>query len=302
LSTTSIIAHLLSAPPDAIVSGWQPMDGVAFDLFTRRLVEWARNSDDVIGVVALGSTAATTRPPDRYSDHDVFVVTVDGAAQALRDDVSWLPDADRIALCHADTEHGRGVVYDDGHLVEMAVFELGELHVVRVNAYRVLYDAADIAARLVGLASSTTDWAGGVDADGSARFAGFVEQIIVGVSRHARGERLSANERIRGQALTHVLGLIRDFVPTERASAADNLDPHRRFEQTHPALGERLGDALEWPLADLAELLVAIVEQEVAPRLTIETERPLGAVRLVLDDYATVASSARRRAQRTTAM
>jgi hypothetical protein len=112
---------------------------------------------------------------------------------------------------------------------------------------------------------------------------GFVEQIIVGVSRHARGERLSANERIRGQALTHLLGLIRDFVPTERPAAADNLDPYRRFEQTHPALGKRLGDALQRPLAELAGLLVEVAEQDVAPRLTIETERPLAAVRLVLD-------------------
>jgi hypothetical protein len=259
------------------------MDGVAFAAYTRRLVEWARSRGDVLGVVALGSTAATTHPPDRYSDHDVFVVAVDGAAQALRDDVGWLPDADRIALCNADTEHGRGVVYDDGHLVELAVFELSELHVVRVNAYRVLYDTGEIADRLMGLASTTTDWASHVDVDGSARFAGFVEQIIVGVSRHARGERLSANERIRGQALTHLLGLIRDFVPSDRPAAADNLDPHRRFEQTHPGLGARLGDALEGPLDELAGLLVEVAEQHVAPRLTVETERPLAAVRLVLE-------------------
>jgi hypothetical protein len=259
------------------------MDLVAFDAYTRRLVDWARSRGDVLGVVALGSTAATTHPPDRYSDHDVFVVTVDGAARALRDDVGWLPDAERIALCHADTEHGRGVVYDDGHLVELAVFDLSELHVVRVNAFRVLYDAGDIAERLAGLAASTTAWAGEIDPDGSARFAAFVEQVIVGVSRHARGELLSANERIRGQALTHLLGLIRDFVPAERPAAADNLDPHRRFEQTHPALGRRLCDALGSPLGDLAGLLVEIAERYVAPRLTIETERPLAAVRLVLD-------------------
>jgi hypothetical protein len=116
------------------------MDGVAFEAYTRRLVEWASSPCDVLGVVALGSTAATTHSPDRYSDNDLFVVTVEGAADGLRDDVGRLPDAHRIALCHADTEHGRAVVYDDGHLVEVAVFELGELHVCRVNAYRVPHD------------------------------------------------------------------------------------------------------------------------------------------------------------------
>jgi hypothetical protein len=157
------------------------------------------------------------------------VVTVDGAAHALRDDVGWLPDSHRIALCHADTEHGRGVLYDDGHLVE---------------------------------------------------------QVIVGVSRHARGERLSANERVSGQALAHLLGLIRDFVPTERPAAVDNLDAHRRFELAHPELGRRLDDALEGPLTELASLLVDIAERYVAPRLAIETARPLAALRMVLDRTA----------------
>ena len=121
-----------------------------------RLVRWAERRSDVLGVVALGSTAATDHRPDRYSDHDLFVVTVDGAAQALRDDVGWLPDAHRIALCHTETRHGRGVVYDDGHLVEIAVFEPGELHVCRVNAFRVLHDTGDVAAWITALASTTT--------------------------------------------------------------------------------------------------------------------------------------------------
>jgi hypothetical protein len=263
------------------------MDEVAFEHYTRRLVQWARTRHDVVGVVGLGSTAATTHLPDRYSDHDLFVVTVDGAARGLRDDVGWLPDAERIALCHADTEHGRGVVYDDGHLVEIAVFDLGELDVVRVNAYRVLYDTGGIAERIAALESSTTAWAAGVDPDGSARFAGFVEQVIVGLGRYARGERLSADERIRGQALTHLLGLIRDFVPSERPAAVDNLDPHRRFEQAHPELGRRLGEALEGPLRDLAAVLVEIVERHVAPRLTIETARPLAALRAVAGEAPT---------------
>lgn len=258
------------------------MDVITFEAYTRRLVEWAVGRDDVLGIVTLGSTAATTHPPDRYSDHDLFVVTVDGAAQSLRDDVRWLPDADRIALCHADTEHGRGVVYDDGHLVEIAIFELDELHVVRVNAYRVLYDTGCVAERLAALATITTEWAKRLDPDGSARFAGFVEQVIVGVGRHARGERLSANERIRGYGLTHLLGLIQDFVPTERPAAVDNLSPHRRFELAHPELGRRLGDALEGPLTELANILVEIAERLVAPRLPIETERPLAALRAAL--------------------
>ena len=166
-------------------------------------------------MVALGSTAATDHRPDRYSDHDLFVVTVDGAAQALRDDVGWLPDAHRIALCHTETRHGRGVVYDDGHLVEIAVFEPGELHVCRVNAFRVLHDTGDVAAWITALASTTTAAQAAADPDGTERFAAFVQQMIVGINRNARGEHVSANARLRGQALELLLSLLRDLVPAD---------------------------------------------------------------------------------------
>ena len=216
------------------------MDADAYDDYTRRLVRWAERRSDVLGVVALGSTASTDHRPDRYSDHDLFVVTVDGAAQALRDDVGWLPDAHRIALCHIETRHGRGVVYDDGHLVEIAVFEPGELHVCRVNTYRVLHDTGDVAAWIAALASTTTAAQAAADPDGTERFAAFVQQMIVGINRDARGEHLSASARLRGQALELLASLVRDLVPAAPDAAIDNLDPHRRFELAHPEIGRRL--------------------------------------------------------------
>ena len=82
------------------------------------------------------------------SDHDVFVVTTDGVAGPRAYDLSWLPAAERIVLVFPETVHGRGVVYDDGHLVELAVFDNHELELARVNVYRVFLDRAGIADRL----------------------------------------------------------------------------------------------------------------------------------------------------------
>lgn len=259
------------------------MDDDRYQDYTRRLVLWAAGRADVLGVVALGSTAATDHRPDRYSDHDLFVVTVDGAAQALRDDVGWLPDAHRIALCHIETRHGRGVVYDDGHLVEIAVFEPGELQVCRVNAYRVLYDTGDVASWMVALASRTSAAQADADPDGTGRFAAFVQQMIVGINRNARGERLSANARLRGPALELLLSLVRDLVPAAPDAAADNLDPHRRFELAHPEIGRRLVTAADGPLDTLAHELVAVLEQHVVARLPIDPSRALAALHRVLD-------------------
>lgn len=58
----------------------------------------------------------------------------------MRSTSSWLPHAERIALWFPETPHRCKAVYDDGHLVEYAVFTPDELQVARVNDYRVLLD------------------------------------------------------------------------------------------------------------------------------------------------------------------
>ena len=67
-----------------------------YDRFLAVLTEWAEGDPRVLGLVVLGSTAGVGRRPDEWSDHDFFVVSRDGAADELRADRSWLPDADRI--------------------------------------------------------------------------------------------------------------------------------------------------------------------------------------------------------------
>jgi len=85
----------------------------------------------VIGLIAVGSTAAVTHHPDEWSDHDVFVVTTAGASAGLLEDPSWLPDAGRIVMWHTETPDGRAAVYDDGHLIELAVAAQARVIVTR---------------------------------------------------------------------------------------------------------------------------------------------------------------------------
>ena len=106
--------------------------------------------------------------------------------------------------------------------------------------------------------------------------------MIVGINRNARGEHVSANARVRGQALELLLSLVRDLVPAQPDAALDNLDPHRRFELAHPEIGRRLVTALDGPLDALTHELVAVLEEHVVPRLRIDTSRPLAALHRVL--------------------
>lgn len=257
------------------------MTPAAYQQYLDDLMSWARTRPDVLGVVGLGSTAGTAHQPDEHSDHDIFVVTAPGAAAPLRDDLSWLPESGRIVMVYAETVHGRGVVYDDGHLVELAVFDDAELELARVNSYRVFVDRGGLSDRLVAMAAREDS--APPDPDGTRRFHEWVVQVVAGVGRAARGEQLSANERLRGRAMSDLVGLLSAFVPAEQPAVLDSLDSHRRFEHAYPHLGARLAAALESPLHRTAEVMVDVVEEHLLGRVEAVTPAVIRAVRAVIE-------------------
>lgn len=258
------------------------MEAVEYQRFTRDLVAWAVSESAVMGLIAVGSTAAMTHDPDEWSDHDVFVVTIAGASAGLLEDPSWLPDSERIVMWHTETADGRAAVYDDGHLIELAVFEDLSLPPLSVNDHRVLVDKTDLTARFANLERETTVRVADTDPTGSRRFRQIVVQLIVGLGRDARGESLSAHERIRGQALTHLLSLVRDFVPAENDTPTDDLDPYRRIERAHPEICGCLNALLTAPLPELAETILSLVEEHLSDRVPAFSAESLAAVRAVL--------------------
>ncbi len=230
------------------------------EAWTAQLTAWATGHPDVIGLIGAGSTGGVARRPDEFSDHDVLVFTRNGVAVDMRTDLSWLPEPERIVYIHTETIHGRGVIYDDGHLFEVAVIDDAELEVIRLNDYAVLVDKAGLAERLEAVRYQTGIEASANDPGGTSRFGHFLQDMIVGVNRYARGERLSGNSRIRGRATTNLLGML-------GTGSGDNLDPHRRFEHDRPALAERIDAALDSPLPVTAHELATIARQELPERI-----------------------------------
>ena len=223
--------------------------------FSEHVRTWAASHPDVIGLVAVGSMAERGRMPDEWSDHDFWVVAADEAVNGIRDDQSWLPDAERIVLAYVETEHGRNVLYDDGHLIEYAVFRHDELEITRANDYRVLVDKADLEARMAAIARTSADEP--VDLD--TTFGRFVGQLVIGLTRYGRGELLSAESMINKWAMENLLTLLGRIAPPETKAPLDNLDPRRRFESAFPALGIRLRGAADLPAT--ASVMVDIAEQ-----------------------------------------
>jgi len=238
----------------------------AYAAFSEALRARVEADPRVVGLVALGSMARRDYEPDRWSDHDFFVITRPGEQETFRADLSWLPLSERIVFSYRETPHGVKALYEDGHLVELAVFDPEELRVARVNRYRVLLDRADIEPRLADLAAATAG-AGEARADDAWLLGQFLTGLLVGATRFARGERLSGRLLLASQALRPLLILLARHVPSDRRDLCDNLDPFRRFELAYPELGGELGAVLGRETRAAALGLLEIASRELGRRI-----------------------------------
>ena len=205
--------------------------------YSARLTESLSARGEVVGLVFVGSAAETDRV-DEWSDHDFFVITKSGFAEAMRNDLSWLPDSASIAIVPRETEHGLKVVYEAGHVLEFAVFNDEELELAAVNSFAVAFDKTDITERIEAIAERSVP----KPFDAKTEFELFLATMLIGVGRARRGETLIAGQQIRSYCLRHALGLIRQWVPVAAGTenSGDSLDRFRRFEFQYPEIALQL--------------------------------------------------------------
>lgn len=251
--------------------------------FVESLTGTLADDERVLGLVALGSMAEVDYFPDRWSDHDFFVIVRDGAQEHFRSDLSWLPYATDVAFAFRETAHGLRAVYRDGHLVEFAVFDVEELRLAKVNRYRVLLDRERIEERLAQVREATSRAGRAAIADEAAIFGQFLTNLLVGIARHSRGERLSGRQFVKGHALFHLLVLLRAHMPSEQRSVLDDLDPLRRIELAAPSLGHEIDEILDQDTPSAARGLLRIAIRELKDTLT---NYPANAVAAVAERLA----------------
>lgn len=219
-----------------------------FDAYLQELIASCRENAAITGLVLMGSTADRARV-DEWSDHDFAVITPTADIEQLRGDLSWLPRHEQVVASAREHHDGFKVVYDDGAVIEFAVTDLAGLATFYANDWEVAYGGPPVVEVMESVAAKPAP------ADGSV--AVLLAALLVGVGRARRGEVLSGGASVRGLALEHLLVLLRTDVP-------DNLDPRRRFEFAHPALGAELVAAQELPVEECARAMLAVAERELA--------------------------------------
>lgn len=214
-----------------------------YNTFTRQLVQNLQQNERVLGLIAAGSMAQKSHQPDHWSDHDFLVIVQSGEQESFRQNLQWMPEPEKIIFAHRDTEHGLKVFYEYGHLTEFAIFDSVELHVMKVNDYRILIDRdSTITSAVRGIKRKTTLHSA-PPAD-HFLFGQLIAHVFVGAGRYARGEKFSAHAFIKGYALNDILSLFAKHLDAPNKTRLDNLDPLRRFEVVYPDLAAEIHQIL----------------------------------------------------------
>ncbi|GGK92819.1 hypothetical protein [Deinococcus radiotolerans] len=210
----------------------------------RRLDDIAAGLDAsgrALALLGLGSVGAELDRLDRHSDLDFFVVAREGQVGALLDDLSWLGDG--LTCAFRNTGDGFKVLFEGGVYGEFAVFSEAQLRSAAFINARVIWLAPDAPTDLP-LHVRPPGSAGRLSAAQRTHHLGeALTNLLVGVRRFERGERLSAWQFTQVYALGHALALAADAAPAAPGHA-DPFSVERRFEQRYPALAGRLAACL----------------------------------------------------------
>jgi lincosamide nucleotidyltransferase B/F len=180
-----------------------------------------------LALLGLGSCADQARLDD-HSDLDFFVIVQPGSAHHWRDHLDWLEDAGDLTFAHRNTPDGCKVLYTDGVFCEFAVFEPAQLPSIPFAPGQIIWARDGFDTGLLEPLNRHEP----TDPDWHAREA--LTDLLIGLKRLHRGERLSGADLINHHAARHVI------LAVDLPVGGDPFDPIRRLEQRSPELASQL--------------------------------------------------------------
>jgi hypothetical protein len=207
--------------PDRLLAG---LDAIAVSLSGR---------PQALALLALGSCGLERARLDAYSDLDFFVIVEGSAKQSFIENLDWLTTGAPLVFAHRNTVDGWKTLNSDGVLCEFAVFHAGELAHIPFAEGRVVWarDGFDVA-RLTPSSQHYHD-----DPEWLAVEA--MTNILVGLKRYLRGEKLAASRAISVDAVDQVARVL------QANKGEDLFNPWRRIEATNSNTARELQTALD---------------------------------------------------------
>jgi lincosamide nucleotidyltransferase B/F len=233
--------------------------------------------DDALALLGLGSVGIETHRLDAFSDLDFFVLVKDGAKHRYLSNLDWLAAAHPLAWHFQNTVDGHKALMTDGVFCEFAVFEVHELGRIPYAPGRFVWrrDEVDEA-----LATSAQTPPGRHGADWLVGEA--LANLMIGLQRHARGEKLAAMRAVQVHALDRVLEFLeqRRHVSSNASVSRDPYNIDRRIEARQAQLFQSLplwAGGYEHTVSAALALLSCLEEHEVVPASVATHVRRLAA-------------------------
>lgn len=221
-----------------------------------RIANVLRRDTDALALLALGSVGKERERIDEYSDLDFFVIVRDGAKRRFIDDLWWLHDAQPLVWNFQNTADGHKALMFDGIFCEFAVFERGELANIPYTPGQFVWRRDEIEESLARPRQALPQAREREWLVGEA-----LSNLLIGLGRYARGEKLAAMRMVQVYALDRLLEIKEQSV-SATTSPRDPFNVDRRVERrlasATPALDVLAGGYAHTP--DAAALLLEELE------------------------------------------
>lgn len=266
----------------------------AFDALVARIEKWARNREDIRGLLILGSRARRIKPADAWSDLDLLLITTD--PDAYLGSSGWLDDLGTVWITFLESTPAGGierrVLFAGGLDVDFAVVPAAaaealvdrgvppEVAGIVNRGVRVLLDRDGLVSRLVRRCRAAAASLSGPAAPGQAD----LDQLCHDFWYHAvwvakklrRGEVWTALDCCDGYMKRRLLTLLEWQARARRGPGWDTWHQGRFLEQwADPHVVAALRGAFaHYDAADVRRAL--LVTMQVFRRAAVETAGLLG--------------------------
>lgn len=214
------------------------------ELLLQRLEAIGRSLEEskhALALIGLGSVGTELERLDHHSDLDFFAIVEDGHKARYIEKLDWLSNIFPVAYYFRNTVDGYKLLYADGIFCEFAVFNLDELEGIPFSAGRVVWkrlNVEDSVAIPVRKSSSSSKL------DVEWQLGEALTNLLIGLKRFRRGEKLSGSRFVQAYALDRVLDLV-GLIEDEQPYFKDKFGNDRRFEWRFPKVSERLPDFVQ---------------------------------------------------------
>ncbi|QQE77235.1 hypothetical protein [Alicyclobacillus sp. SO9] len=189
-------------------------------------------------LLGLGSVGVETDRLDDYSDLDFFVIVAPGYKRRYIENLDWLEQVRPLVYSFQNTADGSKIMFNDGIYGEYAVFEERDLRNIphvhgRVVWKDPLYKNTDVGANLRQEQKVRID-----SLDHPLNEA--LTNLYVGLTRYARGEKMSATRFIQGYAVDSIISVLH-LLEKENKYFPDPFVNERRLEVRFPNFSQVVG-------------------------------------------------------------